>query len=111
MQKQPAKAQPAPPPTLRRVSSFDPEVALVFGHVIRTLRESAQIAQDAFALAAGIDRSYYGKLERGERQPSLSLILRVADGLGISAAEIIAAVESLRESSKKPARRHQADRR
>lgn len=51
------------------------------------------IAQDQFALLANVDRSYYGKLERGERQPSLALILRIAGGLGISASDIVAMVE------------------
>lgn len=52
------------------------------------------VAQDAFALAAGVDRSYYGKLERGERQPSLGLLLRIATALDISGAELVALVES-----------------
>jgi transcriptional regulator with XRE-family HTH domain len=61
--------------------------------VVRRRREELQIAQDAFALAAGIDRSYYGKLERGERQPSLGILLRIAAALDESGAWILAAVE------------------
>ena len=109
MQKQSTKAPVAAPHSPGRVSSFDPEVALAFGQVVRSIRERAQIAQDAFAFAAGIDRSYYGKLERGERQPSLSLILRVAEGLGVSAAEIISTVEVRRAAMKKAARRAKLD--
>jgi len=67
--------------------------AAVFGEVIRAERVRQAIAQDQFALLANVDRSYYGKLERGERQPSLALILRIAGGLGISASSIIALVE------------------
>ena len=44
---------------------------------------------------ANVDRSYYGKLERGERQPSLALMLRIAGGLGLPASEILARVERL----------------
>ena len=51
------------------------------------------IAQDQFALIANVDRSYFGKLERGERQPSLALIIRIASGLGIAAGELVAKVE------------------
>ena len=111
MQKQAVTAQTSPPPIPRRGPSFDPDAALAFGRVIRAMREKAQVAQDAFALVAGIDRSYYGKLERGERQPSLGLILRVSEALGVSAAEIVAEVESLREASKKPVRRPKVERR
>lgn len=66
---------------------------MVFGEVIRAERVKQSIAQDQFALFANIDRSYYGKLERGERQPSLALILRIAAGLGISASKILERVE------------------
>lgn len=67
--------------------------AAVFGEVIRAERVRQAIAQDQFALLANVDRSYYGKLERGERQPSLALILRIAGGLGIPASNILDRVE------------------
>ena len=78
-----------------RANSFEPAIAKAFGGVIRAERESRKIAQDAFALMAGIDRSYYGKLERGERQPSLGLLLRIATGLDVSAATLIRRTESV----------------
>ncbi len=77
----------------KRATSFDPEVAQAFGVVVRRHREERQVAQDAFALSAGIDRSYYGKLERGERQPSLGILLRIASALNESSATIMTAVE------------------
>ncbi len=63
--------------------------------MIRSERLKQAIAQDQFALMANVDRSYYGKLERGERQPSLALMLRIAGGLGLSASEILVRVERL----------------
>jgi Helix-turn-helix domain len=63
--------RPEPKQKATRVTSFDPLVAGAFGLVARSMREERGIAQDAFALAAGVDRSYYGKLERGQWQPSL----------------------------------------
>jgi len=77
----------------RRATSFEPLTAAAFGAVIREERVAQGIAQDQFALQANVDRSYYGKLERGERQPSLALILRIAGGLGLSASEIMGRVE------------------
>ena len=44
-------------------------------------------------LLANVDRSYYGKLERGERQPSLGLLLRIAGALECSGAELVSRVE------------------
>ncbi len=69
-------------------------MAHAFGEVIRAERVKKQIAQDAFALLAGIDRSYYGKLERGERQPSIALLLRIANGLECSAATLVRRLEA-----------------
>jgi transcriptional regulator with XRE-family HTH domain len=69
-------------------------LARAFGRVIRALREDRGLAQDEFALKASIDRSYYGKLERGERQPSLGLLLRVARALGVSGAVLVEQTEA-----------------
>lgn len=65
--------------------------------MIRALRERNGVAQDQLALMASIDRSYYGKLERGERQPSLGLLLRAAKALGVSGATLVQATEKLLE--------------
>ncbi|ATU63324.1 helix-turn-helix domain-containing protein [Piscinibacter gummiphilus] len=88
----------------KRSTSFEPDVARLLGQVIRSAREVQGIAQDAFALRAGIDRSYYGKLERGERQPTVGLLLRIGRALEIPASELLAHLElNLRGS--KPRRR------
>jgi transcriptional regulator with XRE-family HTH domain len=90
----------------KRATSFEPEVAACVGAVIRRLRESTGIAQDVIPLLAQVDRSYYGKLERGERQPSIGVLLRIASALGTTAAELIAQVELT--LSKKPSSRSAA---
>lgn len=77
----------------RRGTSFEPATAIAFGEIIRAERVRKSIAQDQFALDAHVDRSYYGKLERGERQPSLALIFRIATGLGVSASELVGKTE------------------
>lgn len=78
----------------RRSTSFEPVAAKAFGEVVRSLRERQGMAQDQFALLANVDRSYYGKLERGERQPSLGLLLRIANGLGVSGASLVERTEA-----------------
>jgi transcriptional regulator with XRE-family HTH domain len=62
--------------------------------VVRALREERGVAQDEFALSANVDRSYYGKLERGERQPSLALLLRIAGALGVTGGDLVGLVEA-----------------
>lgn len=88
----------------RRRESFDPRAALAFGVVARSNRVALGIAQDRLALLADVDRSYYGKLERGQRQPSLALILRVSAALQMSAADLVRQVEAqlLDEASTPP---------
>jgi transcriptional regulator with XRE-family HTH domain len=41
------------------------------------------------AARAGIDRSYFGAIERGEFNVSLDKIARMATGLGVSASELL----------------------
>lgn len=76
-----------------RSDSFDPAVARACGNVLRTWRLELGIAQDAFALQAGVDRSYYGKLERGERQPSLAVLIKCASAFNQPAASLVEAIE------------------
>jgi XRE family transcriptional regulator, regulator of sulfur utilization len=101
--------RPIPKPRATRATSFDPQIAKAFGLVVRAMREELGIAQDAFALAAGVDRSYYGKLERGERQPSLSIFLRVSTALGSPGSLVLEAVEKQLRSGKARARRTGVD--
>lgn len=63
------------------------------------------MAQDQLALMANIDRSYYGKLERGERQPSLGLLLRAAKALGVSGATLVLETERRMEAAGEPKQR------
>lgn len=71
--------------------------------MIRAERIKQEIAQDQFALRANVDRSYYGKLERGERQPSLALILRIAGGFGVSACDLVGRTELVLNADRKSA--------
>jgi transcriptional regulator with XRE-family HTH domain len=58
------------------------------------VRVERGVAQDELALLANVDRSYYGKLERGERQPSLALILRIAGALEVTGGDLVALAEA-----------------
>ena len=60
------------------------------GRAIRAARRERGFAQEAFAAHAGIDRSYFGAIERGEFNVSLDMIVRLANGLGVSASELLA---------------------
>lgn len=59
------------------------------GQAIRTVRTEQGHTQEAFALKAGIDRSYMGAIERGEFNLTVNTLLKIAAGLGMSASELL----------------------
>ena len=60
------------------------------GAAIRAARLERCLSQEALADAAGIDRSHFGKIERGERNVSVLNVARVATALGLSVAALTA---------------------
>ncbi|MDT5120670.1 MAG: hypothetical protein QOC96_152 [Acidobacteriota bacterium] len=60
-----------------------------FGARLRELRNSAGLTQEALALNSGIDRSYVGQVERGERNISLENIVKLANGLGVAPYKLL----------------------
>jgi transcriptional regulator with XRE-family HTH domain len=56
---------------------------------MRAARAEHGYAQESFAAHIGLDRSNYGALERGEVNVGLDTIVKIATGLGITAAELL----------------------
>ncbi len=55
-----------------------------FGKRLRTLREERGWSQEEFADRAGLHRTYVSAVERGVRNPTLSVLGRLAEALGVS---------------------------
>lgn len=68
--------------------SDDSSLQQAFGVRLREVRKQKGFSQESLALACGLDRSYIGGVERGERNISLINIYKIANALGISAKEI-----------------------
>ena len=60
-----------------------------FGDRVRVARLELGLSQEALAEAAGLHRTYIGTIERGERNPALLNILRLATALDVDAAELV----------------------
>ncbi|WCR04377.1 helix-turn-helix domain-containing protein [Paracoccus saliphilus] len=54
-----------------------------FGKRLRKLRKSRGYSQESFALQVELDRTYVGGIERGERNPGLKVILKIAEALEV----------------------------
>jgi transcriptional regulator with XRE-family HTH domain len=55
---------------------------------MRRLRVAAGLSQEAFAVDAGIDRTYVSRMERELENPSIAIIERIAIALGVDIREL-----------------------
>lgn len=67
----------------------DKVILMLFGERVRALRQSRGLSQEALALAAGLDRTYIGGVERGKRNISLINIQKIASALEVSPADLL----------------------
>lgn len=56
---------------------------------LKAARKHLDLSQEALALEAGIDRTYVSGIERGRRNPSLTMIVRLAEKLGTTPAALL----------------------
>lgn len=68
---------------------MDQEILKKFGERVRKLRKEKGMSQEQLADAAGIERSYMGTIERGERNPTLLKVHNIAKALKVSAGQLL----------------------
>lgn len=66
----------------------DSNAKVLFGKRVRQLRKTRGWSQEEFAHRVGLDRSYMGGVERGERNVSLENICLIARALGVPPAAL-----------------------
>src|ERR1700677_4492599 len=74
------------------------------GSRIRELRSEHGWTQEQFAEFCGVHRTYMGHVERGEKNVSLSTVLRVANALGVRIAELFGRGTALPTQTPAPTR-------
>lgn len=60
------------------------------GAAIRRIRIAQDISQEKLALMAEVDRSYVGRVERGDNNVALLTLKRLADAIGVTLTELMA---------------------
>ncbi len=60
-----------------------------FGHLIKQRRMKLGISQEELGFRSNLDRTYISGLERGVRNPSLTALVSLAAGMGISVSELL----------------------
>jgi transcriptional regulator with XRE-family HTH domain len=82
-----SRGQPRPQASRILDDAFAAERARLlraFGEKLRAERERRNLSQEALAEIAKVHRTQLGALESGRRDPHLTMLLILAEGLGIS---------------------------
>ena len=64
------------------------------GRAIRALRTERGVSLSQLAVAAGVDKGYLSRVERGLKVPSVAIVLRISTALEVSAAQLVGAAEN-----------------
>ncbi|MCY1217160.1 helix-turn-helix protein [compost metagenome] len=70
-------------------------LAKALGGRIRAQRKACRISQDALALACSIDRSYMGRIERGEVNITVEKLYRIASELACDPSSLLPQMSEL----------------
>lgn len=72
----------------------DPDAAsAAFGRRLREVRDRVGMSQDGLGRESDVHPTSIGRLERGKREPRLTTLLRLADGLGVEPGELVNKLE------------------
>ncbi|SKF35130.1 putative transcriptional regulator [Mycobacteroides abscessus subsp. massiliense] len=67
----------------------EPALLAILGKNITSARERRNLTIVALAEAAGVDRIFLGRIERGERNPTVMFLTRVAAALNTTPAALL----------------------
>lgn len=77
-------------------------VLVAFGRVVRHFRREQGFSQETFAQYCGLDRSYMGGVERGERNITLANMEIIITALRLKPSEFFAALDGYFASREVP---------
>lgn len=65
------------------------EECVQLGERLRLLRKERGFSQESFAAHAELHRTYLGGLERGERNPTLTVLVRISHALRVPLSKLV----------------------
>lgn len=71
----------------------------VFGQAVRHHRGLLNLSQEELAHRAGLDRTYISGVERGVRNPTLEVMQRICDALGIDLAVLFGTARDIKSKN------------
>jgi transcriptional regulator with XRE-family HTH domain len=74
------------------VSCPAPEL-LALARTIRRLRRARELSQEALAAIAGVNPKHLSEIERANKDPRATTVIRLAEALGLTPAELYAHTE------------------
>ena len=63
---------------------------LIVGKRIKGLRQEAELSQEVLSERCGIYRTYLSRIESGSANPTLLVLVALADSLGVAPDELLA---------------------
>lgn len=60
-----------------------------FGQKMQKVRQSKNITQESLAAMLSMHRTYIGLIERGERNPTIRTLYKIAKALKVSASDLL----------------------
>lgn len=70
------------------------KILKALGCLARNHREKLGISQEELAMRSNLDRTYISGIERGVRNPSLTALLSLANGMKISVSNLLEGLET-----------------
>ncbi len=65
------------------------DIRIAFGQRVRLLRKRGNLSQEQLAFKSGLDRTYIGGVERGERNISIINIEKIARALDVPSKDLL----------------------
>jgi transcriptional regulator with XRE-family HTH domain len=76
---------------MRAGRASDDAIVVEVGSRVKRLRTEAGLTLEEFAVQSGVSRAMLSKVERGEKSPTLAIIVRIAKGLNVSMSTLMGA--------------------